>query len=63
MNKANLIKKFSQLLDDIENLGRHEDFYTYEKEFVENFEEFGKELFEESLGKRILDRRKKKGLK
>lgn len=60
MDKAKLKEKFSQLLDDIENLKRHEDFYTYEKEFVENFEEFGKGLFEESLGKRTENRRKKK---
>jgi hypothetical protein len=46
MDKAKLKEKFSQLLDDIESLKRHEDFYTYEKEFVADFEKLGKELFE-----------------
>jgi hypothetical protein len=60
MDKAKLKEKFSQLLNKIENLGKHEDFYTYEKEFVESFEEFENHLFEESLGKRTENRRKKK---
>jgi hypothetical protein len=60
MDKAKLKEKFSQLLNDIENLGKHEDFYTYEKEFVEKFECFGNQMFEESLGKRTENRRKKK---
>lgn len=60
MDKAKLKEKFSQLLDDIENLQRHDDFYTYEKEFVESFEKFGNKLFEESLGKPTINRRKKK---
>jgi len=34
MNKAKLTEKFSQLLNEIENLKDHDDFYTYEKEFV-----------------------------
>lgn len=60
MNKAKLTEKFSQLLNEIENLKDHDDFYTYEKEFVNAYEEFGREVFEESLGRKLNDRRKKK---
>jgi len=42
MNKAKLTEKFSQLLNEIENLKDHDDFYTYEKEFVNAYEEFGR---------------------
>ena len=59
MNKAKLLNEFSQLLDDIENLQRHESLYEYEKEFVEKYEQFGKLVFENSMGKQEKDRRKK----
>lgn len=60
MNKAKLIEEFGQLLDDIENLHDHKSLYKYEEEFVEKYEDFGKSLFEQSIGKQEKDRRKKK---
>jgi len=51
MNKAKLTEKFSQLLNEIENLKDHDDFYTYEKEFVNAYEEFGREVFEKKRSK------------
>jgi hypothetical protein len=61
MYKAKLVEQFSQLLDDIENLHHHESLYKYEEEFVNKYEDFGKILFEQSMGKQEVDRRKKKG--
>lgn len=60
MEKAKLIEKFSQLLDEMKNLHNHDSLYEFEKEFVQMYETFGKEVFEEVLSKKEKDRRKKK---
>lgn len=61
MNKSKLRSDFDRLLNEIDDLKNHDDFYTYEKEFVEIYEKFGKAIFMESLGRPTQDRRKKKG--
>ena len=60
MDKAKLLSEFSQLLDDMENLHHHDSLYDFEKEFIEKYEDFGKELFCQVLSKPERDRRKKK---
>jgi len=62
MNKAALTERFSQRLNDIENLRNSEDFYELEKEFDEIIKDLGKELLGSLLESKSKDRRKKSPL-
>lgn len=59
MNKAELTEKFSQRLDDIENLLNCKDFYDLEKSFDEIIKQMGNELMSSLLKSKSKDRRKK----
>ena len=59
MNKAKLTEKFSQRLNDIENLLGCEDFYELEASFDEIMNDFGNELLSSLLESKSKDRRKK----
>ena len=64
MNKANLEKLFSQLVNDIENQEKNaEGFYDFEKECLKIFKHFEKEVIEEAIGKKANNYRKKKLLR
>lgn len=63
MKKAELIEKFSQRLDDIENLKKCDDFYELETLFDEMMTEMGNELMSSLLKSKSKDRRKKKSSK
>ena len=61
MNKAKLMKEFSQLLDEIEHLEKTASgFYDFEKESVGLLTKMSKEIIEQSIGKAGKDYRKKK---
>ena len=59
MNKAELTEKFSQRLNDIENLKNSKDFYELEILFDGIMKEMGKELMGSLLESKSKDRRKK----
>ncbi len=61
MDKAKLIKQFSQLLDEIEfNEQSTESFYDFEVKSVELLNEMSRNVVEQSIGKAGKDYRKKK---
>jgi hypothetical protein len=61
MNKAKLLKQFSQLLDEIElNEQQEESFYDFETKSVELLNEMSRNVIEQSIGKSGKDYRKKK---
>ncbi len=62
MNKAELLEKFSQHLDDIENLKNSEDFYQLESSFDEIITGFSNEVLSSLLKSKSKDRRKKSQL-
>ena len=59
MNKAELTEKFSQRLNDIENLKNSKDFYELEMLFDGIMKEMGNELLSSLLASKSKDRRKK----
>lgn len=59
MNKAELTEKFSQRLNDIENLKNAKDFYELEMLFDGIMKEMGNELMSSLLESKSKDRRKK----
>ena len=59
MNKAELTERFSQRLNDIENLKNSKDFYELEMLFDGMMKEMGNELLSSLLGSNSKDRRKK----
>jgi len=59
MNKAELTEKFSQRLNDIENLKNSQDFYELEMLFDGIMKEMGNELLGSLLESKSKDRRKK----
>lgn len=59
MNKAELTEKFSQRLNDIENLKNSKDFYELEMLFDGIMKEMGNELMGSLLESNSKDRRKK----
>lgn len=59
MNKAELTEKFSQRLNDIENLKNSKDFYELEMLFDGIMKEMGNELMGSLLESKSKDRRKK----
>jgi len=60
MDKAKLTEKFSQRLNDIENLKNSSDFYELEMLFDGIMKEMGNELMSSLLESKSTDRRKKK---
>ncbi len=62
MNKAELTEKFSQRLNDIENLLNSKDFYELEMLFDGIMKEMGNELLSSLLESKSKDRRKKSPL-
>ncbi len=64
MNKANLEKLFSQLVNEIEYQEKNaEGFYDFEKECLKIFKHFEKEVIKEAIGEKTDNYRKKKLLK
>lgn len=59
MNKAELTEKFSQRLNDIENLKDSKDFYELELLFDGIMKDMGNELLSSLLESKSKDRRKK----
>jgi hypothetical protein len=59
MNKAELTEKFSQRLNDIENLKNSKDFYELEMLFDGIMKEMGNDLLSSLLESKSQDRRKK----
>lgn len=59
MNKAELTEKFSQRLNDIENLKNSKDFYELEMLFDGIMKDIGNELMSSLLESKSKDRRKK----
>jgi hypothetical protein len=61
MDKAKLLKQFSQLLDEIEFTEQHaETFYEFETTSVKLLNEMSRDVIEDSIGKSGKDYRKKK---
>lgn len=61
MDKAKLLEKFSQLLDDIEHKEQTaENFYEFEKFCVEQLQDLNKDVVEQSIGEEKENYRKKK---
>ena len=60
MTKAEYLAICSQRWDDIENLQERDNFYDYEKDFVDIWQNTGLQVFEKSLGELPGDHRKKK---
>ncbi len=59
MNKAELTEKFSQRLNDIENLKNSKDFFELEMQFDGIKKEMDNELMSSLLASKSKDRRKK----
>ena len=63
MTKAEYLAVCSQRWDEIENLETRDNFYDYEKDFVDIWRSAGLQVFEKSLGSVPTDHRKKKVFK
>jgi len=61
MDRAKLLKQFSQLLDEIEFNEQHaKNFYEFEIKSVELLKAMNRDVLEQSIGKAGNDYRKKK---
>ena len=61
MDKANLARLFSQLVNDIEYQEKNaEGFYDFEKECLGIFKQFEKKVIEQAIGEKSDNYRKKK---
>lgn len=60
MTKEEYLKIASEEYDAIHNLKKHDNFYDYEKEYVEIIQRLGLKILEENLSNVPTDRRKKK---
>lgn len=63
MTKEEFMEMVSRRYDALQALGRHDNFYDYEKEFEQIWLETGKEVLERNLGEAPAERRKKKASK
>lgn len=59
MSKEEFIEIAARRYDSIRSLNELDNFYDYEKEFVDILQQMGKEILEKNLGELPSDHRKK----
>ena len=60
MTKEEFLQACESRYDELRALGKLDNFYDYEKEFVSIWQDMGREVFEKNLGAVSRDKRKKK---
>jgi uncharacterized membrane protein len=60
MTKAEYLEVAGRRYDKLHALNKIDNFYDYEKEFVNIWQDLGREVMENNLGELIKDKRKKK---
>ena len=60
MTKEEFLKAAEARYDELRALGKLDNMYDYEKEFVDIWQGFGRDVFEKNLGPVPRDTRKKK---
>lgn len=60
MTKAEYLELASQRYEAFQELNKIDNFYDYEKEFVNILNGLGREVLEKNLGTLVKDKRKKK---
>jgi hypothetical protein len=60
MTKEEFLQVAEARYDELRALGKLDNFYDYEKEFVAIWQGFGRDVFEKNLGVVPRDKRKKK---
>lgn len=62
MTKEHYLSLAEEKYDELQALGKIDNFYDYEKEFERIFNELGRAVLQENISKVPTDRRKKKRL-
>lgn len=60
MTKEEYLAAAAARYEELQALGKLDNFYDYEKEFVRIWQDLGREVLEKNLGEQPKDRRKKK---
>ena len=60
MTKEEFLQACESRYDELRSLGKLDNFYDYEKEFVSIWQDMGREVFEKNLGAVSRDKLKKK---
>ena len=60
MEKAEYLELAARRYDEFKELNKLDNFYDYEKQFVEILHELGREVLQKNLGPLSDDKRKKK---
>ena len=60
MTKAEYLEAAARRYDELQALNKIDNFYDYEKEFVNIWQDLGREVLENNLGGLVKDKRKKK---
>jgi hypothetical protein len=60
MTKEEFLVLAAQRYDELQGLNKLDNFYDYEKEFVNLWKELGREVLERNIGALPQDKRKKK---
>jgi hypothetical protein len=60
MTKEEYLRACEQHYDELQALGKLDNFYDYEKTFVSIWQGMGREVFQKSIGSVPLNERKKK---
>ena len=60
MTKSEYLEIAAQRYDEFQGLNKIDNFYDYEKEFVNILNGLGREVLEKNLGALVKDKRKKK---
>ena len=60
MTKEEFLQACEARYEELRSLGKLDNFYDYEKEFVSIWQGMGREVFEKNLGAVSRDKRKKK---
>jgi len=60
MTKAEYLEAAARRYEELQALNKIDNFYDYEKEFVRIWQDLGREVIENNLGKLSKDKRKKK---
>ena len=60
MTKEEFLQACEARYEELRALGKLDNFYDYEKEFVNIWQGMGRDVFEKNLGAVVRDKRKKK---
>ena len=60
MTKEEFVAMATQRYDELQALNKLDNFYDYEKQFVDIWKELGREVLQKNIGSLPADKRKKK---